>query len=71
MGKKNKTPPFSDNVRKKILNDFITGDDGYKIYWPEGFQGGGFSSWLLRLIADELDKANEDWDKHIQETFGG
>jgi hypothetical protein len=49
-----------------IKNEFITGDDGYVYYWPEGNRG-CLSSFQLRIIADELDNRNEKWDKQITE----
>lgn len=47
---------------------FITGDDGYVVFWPSENRG-AFQAWHLRLIADELDKRNESWDKQVQEYY--
>jgi len=49
--------------------EFVTGEDGYVVYWPAKL-GGAYSSWVMRLIADELDRRNADWDRQMQETFG-
>jgi hypothetical protein len=65
MGRNSLDTPTTDNqydrLMKRIKADFVTGDDGFKLYWPDTFKGGGFNSWLLRAIADELDKVNEPW----------
>lgn len=49
--------------------EIIMGDDGYYIWWPEG-NNGAHAAWHLRVIADELDRRNADWDAHIQKAFG-
>ena len=48
--------------------DFVTGDDGFVIFWPEG-QRGAFEAWHLRAIANELDRRNESWLKQMNEFF--
>lgn len=48
--------------------EFVTGDDGYVVYWPKHC-GGAFSAWTLRAFADELDRRNAAWDAHMQEYF--
>ena len=48
--------------------EFVTGEDGYVYYWPEG-KHGAQSAVDLRILADELDKRNAAWDKNIQEYF--
>jgi hypothetical protein len=45
--------------------DIIQGDDGYYVFWPKESHG-ALSPWMLRAIADELDRRNEPWDKIIQ-----
>jgi hypothetical protein len=47
-------------------DEFIMGDDGYVVFWPEGYRLGAFPSWVLRAIADELDRRNAAWDAQIQ-----
>lgn len=49
--------------------DFVTGDDGFVIYWPD--RTGGFSSHMLRVLADELDKRNEWLKNELEEYFDG
>lgn len=45
--------------------DFVKLEDGYVYYWP--CMSGAFSAWILRVIADELDRLNADWNKMVQE----
>lgn len=49
--------------------EFVTAEDGYVMYWPAGFMGGGYSAPELRILADELDRRNAAWDKEVQEYF--
>ena len=42
--------------------------DGYFYFWPE-LRGGAWEAWIMKLIADKLDKINEKWDNEINETF--
>jgi len=39
-------------------------DDGYQYFWIKN--RGALSSQCLRIIADELDRLNADWDKVVQ-----
>ena len=43
-------------------DEFVTGDDGYVVYWPTDKRGGALSAWVLRVIADYLDARNAAWD---------
>jgi hypothetical protein len=49
-------------------HDFVYGDDGYCIYWVSQ-TGGGLTADALRVIADELDRRNADWDANVQQYF--
>lgn len=60
--------------------EFMMGEDGYIVYWPNlepckhaggGMTSGGgaYSSAMLRVIADELDKRNASWDMEVQSYF--
>jgi len=51
------------------MNEFVVGDDGFVMYWPAGFAGGGFSAWHLRELADELDRRNEAWQADLDRYF--
>jgi hypothetical protein len=46
--------------------DFVTGDDGYVVYWPASRKVGALSPHHLRWLADELDRRNADWDAIVQ-----
>lgn len=47
------------DARKEI----VTGPDGFRYWWPG--REGAISSAELRVIADELDKRNYDWNRQI------
>ena len=51
--------------------DFVRGDDGYWVYWPDGTNMGALSPWELRALADELDRLNAEWDKIVKKEIGG
>ena len=42
-------------------------EDGYIYWFPSG--NGAVSSDLLRLVADELDARNKEWDEFIREDL--
>ncbi len=44
--------------------DFGPLDDGYIRFWIK--DKGCLSSYDLRVIADELDRRNEQWDRQVQ-----
>jgi hypothetical protein len=47
--------------------EFVRDDaNGYIYYAPEGGIHGAFESWMLRALADELDRRNAAWDAQIQ-----
>lgn len=46
--------------------DFVVGEDGCTVFWPDGFARGAFNAWHLRLIADELDRRNRDWFDQVE-----
>lgn len=48
--------------------EFIPMDDGYLCYAPTG-NDGGLSAWMLRAIADELDRRNAPHDADIARYF--
>lgn len=51
-------------VIKKAAKDFVTIEDGYKVYWVEN--RGYLTASQLREIADELDRLNKDWDEQVK-----
>ena len=48
----------------KIVSDFVTGEDGFVVFWPER-RLGAFSAEVLRIIADELDRRNAGWAEKL------
>jgi len=60
---------YREDYKKHILScvedDLNYSDDGYYHYFGSGH--GYLSADALRIIADELDRRNEDWDKQMKE----
>lgn len=50
--------------------EFVTLDDGYVHLWPQGSPNGAWTSWHLRVLADELDRRNRAWDAMIRKQLG-
>lgn len=48
-------------------NEFVMLEDGFYYYWPKG--KGAIPAYQLRLLADELDKRNKEWNDRINEYF--
>ena len=48
------------------MGEFVTGDDGYLVYFPSKRNNGFWSSSAIRAIADKLDELNKPWDDVIQ-----
>lgn len=49
--------------------EFIHGDDGYLCYAPTGSPYGAFAPWMLRALADELDRRNAPHEADIDRYF--
>jgi hypothetical protein len=68
-------PETFDETKARIIkmawdrNDIFPDDSGYYVYDPSA--QGYFPAWALRVLADELDRANADWDKQINDYFAG
>lgn len=45
--------------------EFITLVDGYVYYWPNPQRAGALSACNLRMIAEELDRRNEAWNREV------
>ena len=54
---------MSDLINK-VKEDFVTSEDGYKVYWVES--KGFLTATQLREIADELDRLNKGWDEQVK-----
>lgn len=48
--------------------DFVTGEDGFFVYWPTPLHG-ALNEWVLRAIADELERLNAPWVAKLDEYF--
>lgn len=55
--------------KRKIIGSFVIQDDGYYGYYPNE-PSGYWSSYALRLVADELDQINKEWDEQIKKHLG-
>jgi hypothetical protein len=49
--------------------EFVTGDDGFVVYWPKNQRGGCYSAHDLRALADEIDKRNAAWQAELNAYF--
>lgn len=69
---------YTDIIRLvEERKEFVMAEDGYIVYWPTmepvkhasgGSTGGGgfYPSYVLRAIADELDRRNAAWDAQVR-----
>jgi hypothetical protein len=67
--------PQAEEERKRVVSistareEFVTFDDGYVHFWPDGSPHGALSAWHLRVLADELDRRNRAWDARVQRNL--
>lgn len=61
------TPEWIDRITE---TDFITNEAGDEVFWPTGNHG-YYDAFMLRAIADELDKMNGPWNERVEEYFEG
>lgn len=54
---------YEDRLRQQMKQDLVRGDDGWYVYWP--LRTGGYSSHDLRVIANALDRKNQE----IEESY--
>jgi hypothetical protein len=52
------------------IGEFITGDDGFWVFFPEDGPIGYWSAHYLYAIAQTLTKLNLRWQNDIEEYFG-
>ena len=50
------------------MKDIVRDVDGCYYYWPSAGVG-AFSGWMLRAIADELDRLNRPYEEQIAKFF--
>lgn len=60
---------LKDTFIEKIKDDIIRGDDGFSLFFPRPNEG-GFPSYQLRRIADELDRRDVIIKQQYDEYFG-
>jgi hypothetical protein len=49
--------------------EFVTGEDGFVVYWPSKPQSGAYSAADLRALADELDKKTKIGKINLHSIF--
>lgn len=59
---------IAEYLDRIVEKDFVTNVDGEEVFWPEGGNG-YYSSYILRAIADELDKMNGPYNDRLEEYF--
>ena len=62
----NKLQEHTNRLRTAVAEDLITGDDGFKVYWPEKSRG-YLTAADLRIIAEYIDELNVPWQKELDE----
>ena len=62
-----KTEQFKENILKAIENNLLQDVDG--LYYFSLTGSGMYTSSGLRIIADELDKRNKDWNEYINKNL--
>ncbi len=50
-------------------DEFVLDVDGFYYYWPQPERGGHYSAQILRILADELDRRNKDWEDHLSKAL--
>lgn len=67
--------PQTEAERQRIIaitdqrSEFVIFADGYTHLWPMGSPNGAWSSWHLRVLADELDRRNRAWDAKVRKAL--
>lgn len=65
----------NEDLKERIISiaekrgEFVTDVDGFVYYWPDGSPHGHLSSATLRILADELDERNKEWQANIDKYF--
>lgn len=61
---------MGDIIKKaEAAGELIIDEAGFYVYWPKGT--GAYNSYVLRLLADELDRRNEKWEQELDDFFNG
>ncbi len=59
---------YKARVVASAEKDMTKDDGGYVVFWPTANKG-CYSAWDLRIIANELDRRNKDWDDYVNSYF--
>lgn len=51
------------------LGDVFMDESGYYNFWPSNDNPGFWSSYNLKLIAEQLDELNKEWNQHLKEIL--
>jgi hypothetical protein len=60
---------YTVRFNKKEIGTFELDVDGHYYFWDNPKVSGSWSSYPLRLIADELDKVNKPFDDSVKAYF--
>lgn len=58
---------YENGVR---LGDYLRGDDGYYMFWPDMSRSGAWPGYLLQEIGSRLDELNTEWDREVSMKGG-
>jgi len=68
---------MTEDYRQRVINmtharnEFIVGDDGFVVFWPSRPDMGALTPSDLRILADELDRMNADWQAMLDRYMEG
>lgn len=51
---------------KAPIGEFLVMEDGYYAFWPDRARSGYWTSWMMELLIDALDKLNAEWDAKVR-----
>jgi hypothetical protein len=63
------TPSFHVYYNDIFLGDAEQDESGYYNFWFSKDNDGYWNSYSLRLISEELDKMNKDWNDYIKNNI--
>jgi hypothetical protein len=68
MSTKTRNEEYIERLLEVVDKDILQEVDGMYYYFPTGT--GMLASHGLRIIADELDRRNKDWNEQINKYLG-
>lgn len=66
---------FTDDYAARVVKnsedrgEFLMLEDGFCYYWPNPNNKGAMSSLDLRILSEELDRRNREWNDKLQKAF--